>query len=65
MLRHRLIVAALTVPLVALFAIALPAQRQGRGAPPDFIYYNAKVVTVDDQFSYAQEIGRASCRERV
>ena len=42
--------------LAIVFASALPAQRQQgpSGAPPDFIYYNAKVVTVDDQFSYAQ-----------
>ena len=44
--------------LAAVFASVLPAQRQpGRsGAPPDVIYYNAKVVTVDDQFSYAQAV---------
>ena len=44
--------------LAVVFASILPAQRQqGRsGAPPDVIYYNAKVVTVDDQFSYAQAV---------
>jgi predicted amidohydrolase YtcJ len=47
--------------LAIVFASALLAQRQQepRGAPPDFIYYNAKVVTVDDQFSYAQAVAIA------
>jgi hypothetical protein len=47
--------------LAIVFASALPAQRQQgpSGAPPDFIYYNAKVVTVDDQFSYAQAVAIA------
>jgi predicted amidohydrolase YtcJ len=54
----RLITAVLTLLLIALFASGLPAQRQRRGGgpAPDVIYYNAKVVTVDEQFSYAQAI---------
>src|SRR5215468_6379360 len=47
---------ALTIPLVLLFVTALPAQRP---IAPDVIYYNAKVVTVDDQFSYAQAVAIA------
>jgi predicted amidohydrolase YtcJ len=44
--------------VLLLFAAGLPAQRQrqGGGPTPDAIYYNAKVVTVDDQFSYAQAV---------
>jgi len=42
--------------LVALFVATLPAQRQGQPSAPDLIYYNAKIVTVDDRFSYAQAI---------
>ena len=54
----RLITAVLTLLLIALFASGLPAQRQRRGGEPapDVIYYNAKVVTVDERFSYAQAI---------
>ena len=54
----RLITSVLTLLLIALFASGLPAQRQRRGGgpAPDVIYYNAKVVTVDEQFSYAQAI---------
>jgi predicted amidohydrolase YtcJ len=50
--------AALAVLLFLFFPAALPAQRQarGRGSAPDAIYYNAKVVTVDDHFSYAQAV---------
>jgi predicted amidohydrolase YtcJ len=53
----RFIVAAVAL-LLFLFAAALSAQRQaqGRGPAPDAIYYNAKVVTVDDHFSYAQAV---------
>jgi predicted amidohydrolase YtcJ len=55
---RRLIIAASTLALGAMFAFKLPAQRQGAvvAAPPDVIYYNAKVITVDDQFSYAQAV---------
>lgn len=28
----------------------------GQAAPPDAIYYNGKIITVDDQFSYAQAV---------
>jgi predicted amidohydrolase YtcJ len=54
---HRTIAFVVTVPLF-LFSTTLPAQRpaQGGGPAPDAIYYNAKVVTVDDQFSYAQAV---------
>jgi len=54
----RLIIAASTLALCAVFAFELPAQRQGARdeSPPDVIYYNAKVITVDDQFSYAQAV---------
>jgi len=54
----RFIIAASAIVVCALFASVLPAQRQvGRDvAAPDVIYYNAKVVTVDDQFSYAQAV---------
>jgi predicted amidohydrolase YtcJ len=59
--RKRLIVAASTSVLFVVFASMLPAQRQGQGTSqaPDVIYYNAKVVTVDDQFSYAQAVAIA------
>ena len=50
------ITAASTLALYAVFASRLPAQRQGGTPAPDVIYYNAKVVTVDDQFSYAQAV---------
>jgi predicted amidohydrolase YtcJ len=52
----RLIIAASTASLFVVFASVLPAQRQGTRPSPDVIYYNAKVVTVDDQFSYAQAV---------
>ena len=54
----RLIVAVVTLLPIALFASGLPAQRQrpGGGPAPDVIYYNARVVTVDEQFSCAQAI---------
>jgi predicted amidohydrolase YtcJ len=55
-MKVQLIIASAVLGVV--FAYVMPAQRQqGRsGAPPDVIYYNAKVVTVDDQFSYAQAV---------
>src|SRR5689334_3851597 len=58
MSHERFIIATSTIVLCAVFASVLPAQRQvGRSGPaPDVIYYNAKVVTVDDQFSYAQAV---------
>lgn len=54
----RPIIEASALLLFVLFASSLPAQRQARnqGLSPDVIYYNAKVVTVDDQFSYAQAV---------
>src|ERR1044071_6239756 len=42
--------------VVVLLTAVAPAQRQGEAPPPDAIYYNAKVITVDDQFSYAQAV---------
>ena len=55
----RLIIAASTAVLCVVSV--LPAQRQprqpqGSGRAPDVIYHNARVVTVDDQFSYAQAL---------
>lgn len=41
--------------LALAYRAALSNQAQ-RGAAPDSIYYNAKVVTVDDRFSYAQAV---------
>jgi predicted amidohydrolase YtcJ len=53
----RLIIAASTLVLSAAFTSVLPARQQARrGPPPDVIYYNAKVITVDDRFSYAQAV---------
>jgi predicted amidohydrolase YtcJ len=53
---NRLIVTASIAGLLGVFTSVLPAQRQGGRPRPDAIYYNAKVVTVDDQFSYAQAV---------
>jgi predicted amidohydrolase YtcJ len=54
----RLIVAASTLISCAVFAYTLPAQREGArdASAPDVIYYDAKVVTVDDHFAYAQAV---------
>jgi predicted amidohydrolase YtcJ len=52
----RLIVTASIAGLLGVFTAVLPAQRQGGRPAPDSIYYNAKVVTVDDQFSYARAV---------
>ena len=43
------------LPLVVLASV-LTAQAPVATPPPDVIYYNAHVVTVDDQFSYAQAV---------
>ena len=51
-----LIIAASAIALCAMAPSVLPAQRQGPRPAPDVIYYNAKVVTVDDQFSFAQAV---------
>src|SRR5687768_12229580 len=54
--RYALVIAAI---LLAGFTLAYRAADpvQGQAGPaPDVIYYNAKVVTVDDQFSYAQAV---------
>src|SRR5688572_16116659 len=54
--RYALIIAAV---LLGGFTLAYRATApvQGQSGPaPDLIYYNAKVVTVDDQFSYAQAV---------
>jgi predicted amidohydrolase YtcJ len=53
---NRLIVTASIAGLLVVFTSVLPAQRQGGRPAPDAIYYNAKVVTVDDQFSYARAV---------
>src|SRR5919199_1500595 len=52
----QLIIATSTAVLFVVFASMLPAQRQGGAPAPDVIYFNAKVVTVDDRFSYAQAV---------
>lgn len=57
MTRRRIAVA--TVILLAGLALTYRAARPvhaQRSAAPDIIYYNAKIVTVDDRFSYAQAI---------
>lgn len=54
--RHALIFAVvLLAGLMLAYRGAAPVQGQS-GPAPDVIYYNAKVVTVDDQFSYAQAV---------
>ncbi len=55
---RRWTVPAVTILPLVLFAASLPAQRgsQVGATAPDVIYYNAKVVTVDDAFSYAQAV---------
>jgi predicted amidohydrolase YtcJ len=57
----RFILATSTLVSCALFASVLPAQRQGGRAASaaDAVYYNAKIITVDDQFSYAQAVAIA------
>jgi len=52
----RLVGAAHVAAVVVLFVSVVPAQRQGAAPAPDVIYYNARVVTVDDQFTYAQAV---------
>jgi hypothetical protein len=59
MYSRRFIVAASTAGLFVLVGSPLPAQRPAAGRAPDVIYYNARVVTVDDQFSYAQAVAIA------
>jgi len=58
------ILAASTLLLLLLISSRLPAQRNGDESrrAPDVIYYNAKVITVDDQFSYAQAVAIAADR---
>ena len=41
---------------VAFAGRAIPALQAQGAAAPDAIYYNAKIVTVDDKFSYAQAV---------
>ena len=54
--RYALVFAAIMLAGLALaYRSAAPIQGQA-GPAPDVIYYNAKVVTVDDQFSYAQAV---------
>jgi len=59
MYSRQFIVAASTAGLFVLIGSPLPAQRPAPGRAPDVIYYNARVVTVDDQFSYAQAVAIA------
>src|SRR5258705_9114225 len=56
------IVAASTIDIFAAHAQVSPAQRQCTGPAPDVIYYNARIVTVDDEFSYAQAVDIAGDR---
>src|SRR5687768_14326266 len=44
------------VALAPLLVIAVSIAAKQSTPAPDVIYYNAKVVTVDDQFSYAQAV---------
>lgn len=54
--RHTLVFAVFLLAGLALTSqIARPLHGQ-TGPAPDTIYYNAKVVTVDDRFSYAQAV---------
>ena len=46
-----------SIALAAAGAWQFAGPAEGRqNAAPDVIYYNGKVVTVDDQFSYAQAV---------
>src|SRR5882672_6745819 len=56
------IVAAATIAIFTALTQVSPAQRQGTGPAPDVIYYNARIVTVDDEFSYAQAVAIAGDR---
>jgi predicted amidohydrolase YtcJ len=49
-------VAAFSAALLVSFASPAPLQDHNGTRPPDAVYYNAKVVTVDDRFSYAQAV---------
>ena len=42
--------------MLAAIALAYQTALPAQGAAPDAIYYNAKIVTVDDRFSYAQAV---------
>ena len=57
MIRRRIaVIAAAAAAVLALaYQTALPVQGQ-RGAAPDVVYYNGKIVTVDDRFTYAQAV---------
>jgi predicted amidohydrolase YtcJ len=48
--------AAAAVALACAASPAAVSTRQPPGSPPDVIYHNAKVVTVDDRFSYAEAV---------
>jgi predicted amidohydrolase YtcJ len=56
MIRSRVAVLAglITGAVITAHPGAMTVQQPG--AAPDVIYYNAKIVTVDDQFSYAQAL---------
>jgi predicted amidohydrolase YtcJ len=59
MTRSRLAVvvaSAVLAVMVALAWYAAPRVQGQRAAAPDLIYYNGKIVTVDDRFSYAQAV---------
>jgi len=58
----KVIVAASTIAVFTALTQVSPAQRQGTGPAPDVIYYNARIVTVDDEFSYAQAVAIAGDR---
>jgi len=57
--RHRRVVARAIAVIAVIGYGGVNATRGVQGqsvVPPDAIYYNAKVVTVDDRFSYAQAV---------
>src|SRR6267142_4236408 len=56
------IVAASTIAVFTALTQVSPEQRQGTGPAPDVIYYNSRIVTVDDEFSYAQAVAIAGDR---
>ena len=55
MTRSRLAVVVASAVL-AMAWYAAPRVQGQRAAAPDLIYYNGKIVTVDDRFSYAQAV---------
>ena len=53
--RHAAVVLALLAGAALTARAVSPSAEQG-APPPDLIYYNARIVTVDDRFSYAQAV---------